>query len=180
MNGLHHGTREGYVWFWSPHASLRMLLDAVPELVLGRVVAITAFESGPFRVTEHERAQGWTNVGDVAYSAPVSDPRALPLGEWDEWYVLNTRRELRDPHVFVNYFDFAPEAADLSEMDPTWDRAVAEEMLRYRRQRAERFWQQLVTIQPIAFLAEGHALTCVAADEMLFPRILAAISPPAR
>jgi hypothetical protein len=175
MNGFRYGSRGDYGWYWSPNGRLADLVDSIPEIVLGRVVAVTSCDSGPLVLSPDELAAGWTSDGVVAFSPIITDPEILPTCEWDEWYVFDVRRELPKVDVFVNDGGFTPSPAPLGPLDPTWDRDAAEEAFRFENERAERFWCQLLSIRPIAFLAEGDALTCVTRDDELFDKVLAAM-----
>ena len=72
---------------------------------------------------------------------------------------------LRDLAVFVNDDTFAPYAM---RGDP------GPEIVQQVQERTERFWRQLISLEPFAFLASGTALTCVLKDEKLFHRVLLA------
>jgi hypothetical protein len=175
MNDVRHGFRDQYAWFWSRHGHLGDFAGRIPEIVLGRVVAVTLCDSGGLVLSPDELVAGWTSDGIVAFSPIVTDPKILPTCGWDEWYVLDVRRELPELDVFVNYGGLTPSSAPLGPLDPTWDRGAAEERVRFETERAEQFWCQLLSIRPIAFLAEGDALTCVTCDDRLLDEVLAAM-----
>ena len=126
-------------------------------------------------------AQGLTAAQALAmsalvFAAPFMVPSGqLPTGEWDEWYVLDAPRRLGGLHVFVNYGDFTPSPAPLGGLDPTWDRVAAGQTLRHSQERAERFWTQLLSLRPRAYLAEADTLTCVTNDDTLFAAVGAAL-----
>jgi len=171
-----HGTRDGYSWLWSNERRLSEVLQAVPELVLGQVVAVTACDSGPFQPNADEHAAGWSVEREVAFSPRIRDVRQLPLKTWDEWYVFTERRVLPEIHVFVNDGNFTPDPMPpLRDLEPTWDRMAAGEDRRLVVEQAEWFWHQLLAVQPAAFLAEGDTLTCVIASETLFASVLAVV-----
>ena len=171
-----HGRHDGYHWLWSAEGRLSEVLQAVPELVLGQIVAVTALDSGPFRPSADDVVAGWTVERDVAFSPRIRDVPQLPLDQWDEWYVLAERRVLPALHVFVNYGNFTPDPEPpLRHLEPTWDRIAAVEEQRLAKEQAERFWHQLLAVQPAAFLAQGDTLTCVIASETLFTKVLAVV-----
>jgi hypothetical protein len=177
MQPILHGTHEGYSWVTSADTGLRELLRAVPELVLGRVVAITSFDSGPLRPTVDRLAAGWATDGDVAVSPPIGTIDEVPFAGWDEMYVLSRRVLLAEPDVFVNYEDFSPNPVQsLGDLDPALSPSDAQDVLQGSLGRTMRFWRQLLRLQPRAFLADGTLMTCVVQDEQLFRRVLLALA----
>ena len=71
------GSENGYEWLVAT-CSLGDLLSVCPEIVLGKFVAVTAFDSAPLVPTEEERANGWDSQFGIAYSPRVADPKAVP------------------------------------------------------------------------------------------------------
>lgn len=168
------GTRGGYQWLWSKNGMLRGLIERVPDLVTGKVVAVTSFDSGPLQLTDPDLATGWRSEGGVAYSPPLEDASTLPLAGWDECYVLDALKALPTVEVFVNYGDFNPNPdRQIEPQGPGWDRLGAEEALRHSLERTERFWAQLVGLDATSYLAENDAMICVTKDVAAFDRALA-------
>jgi len=97
------GKHGDYRWFQSPNGFLSGLIRRVPQLVIGRFVAVISFDSGPFRPSEHEVQLGWTSVDEVAYSPRVTAPEDLPYDQYDEWYVFSHPTTVGSPEDFVNY-----------------------------------------------------------------------------
>lgn len=95
----------------------------------------------------------------------------LPLAGWDEWYVISEKRALATLpvlEVFVNDSAFTPYAL---EAGPEWE--WDPQTIRLSEERTERFWRQLATVRPLAFLADGfQGLTCVLNNEKLFERVI--------
>jgi hypothetical protein len=166
------GQNEDYFWVEAPYLGLYDLVSAIPELVHGKRIAITSFDSGPFRPSSKEVAAGWQAQGSVAFSPVIRDVEQLPTGEYDEWYVGATWPAGFEPHVFINYggFSLRDPAHLVEKLRPTWDR-MASEFARDRilEQQAQ-FWTQLGRLSPISYLAEGDLLVCVTRDERLFER----------
>ena len=176
LDGPRRGERGALHWACSPNGSLPVLLRRCPELVVGKFVAVTSFDSGPLRLGPRDIAAGWRSDGDVAYSPRVQAIEQLGTGEWDEWYVLDAPRRLPPLEVFVNYGGFTPEPTP-NEIEPGswWDPQSADSLDQYVSGMAERFWAQLQAIRPFGYVAEGDALTVVAADGELVDRVLAAM-----
>src|SRR5579885_214321 len=67
---LQIGSTNGYQWLVSTDRQLDVL-DCCPDVVLGKYVAITYFDSGPLELTEGQRSAGWVSHGEVAYSPQI-------------------------------------------------------------------------------------------------------------
>jgi hypothetical protein len=164
---LQTGSTDGYQWLVSTGRQLDVL-ECCPELVLGKYVAITSFDSGPLRLAEGERSAGWASLGEVAYSPEIQHVNMVPREYFSELYVFGTPTNLgvlADPrrnifesemqngqvHTFVN-FDFGfhdPKYAKLTHM----------------------FWQQLGWIKAESYLAENDYLILVTANSQVFARV---------
>src|SRR4051812_38654244 len=143
------GRRGDYYWFESAELPLYKLLSQIPEVARGRHVAVTAFDSGPLRLSEEEKASGWRSVEGVAVSPLVDDPEAVPNDQFDEWYIFEALPPVIRPEVFVNYVAFSLQ--DPALLAHYYDLPDLQ----------ERFWQQLAAIRPESYLAEGSNLICV-------------------
>jgi hypothetical protein len=132
------GSRSGY-WVvqwsedWDP--SLLGVLEAVPELMLNRRVAITSCDSGPYRPTEEEYAMGWTYSTEIALSSPIESILQLPAPGFDEWYVYDREPLIIPNFSFVNYYDFSP-------LDSSADTS-------------KKFWDQVESVKPLHVLGDG-------------------------
>jgi hypothetical protein len=153
--------KQGDYWWLEVQAAVPCLhdvLEACPALVLGRYVAVTSFDSGPFKPSDKERIAGWTADGAVAYSPEVQSPDELPLDQYDEWYVFERPTRIAGTEVFVNYGDFSLLAR------PADDEAARQCVLDIQR----RFWTQLGRLRPETYLAEGDRLALVTARRDIF------------
>ena len=175
MDDIRHGSRDGFWWVWSRDSRLSDVLAAVPELVVGKIVAVTSFDSGPLSLTEEDLRRGWTARGSVALSPVVQSADQLSMGEWDEWYVLDEAMPLPELAVFVNFDGFTPSPMRVPDVDATWCKAAAADLLRSREELANAFWSQISAVRPFAFIAEGDSFTCVVSDEKLARKVLAAM-----
>lgn len=150
------GEKEGYYWL-SVRTDARLLgqtVKNVPALFLGKVVAITLFDSGPLTPGDDEIAMGWHRTGDVLWTTSIKDPAVLPYAGWDEWYVFDKEKELPKFDVLTNYSSFRLDdlAAVLRE-NPNWDKSV----LDFDMKLQDTFWRQVKILQPLSFLAENDA-----------------------
>src|SRR5215467_13302913 len=100
------GTHLNYQWLESASLHLHQVLRGVPEIVVGRCVAITSFDSGPLEPTSKELQQGWKYAYGVTYVPDVRDRTQLPYDGYDEWYVLDVQRDLGSVDTYVNYAGF--------------------------------------------------------------------------
>ena len=155
------GRQGRYFWAVLGGESPR-LVQALPVLLQGRRVMITAFDGGAFHPTDDEIRKGWERRGRAALSPPIVDAATIPAAEYDEWYVFtDSVHELGDCEIFVNYLGFSPVRCNEREWDETWDRAV----LRNQEAIQARFWQQLERIAPWSYFAENEWFTFVTQSE---------------
>lgn len=132
-----HAERFGYwaiQWSaaWDP--SLTDLLRVAPELVLGRRVAITSCDSGPYVPSEDELSAGWSLCETTAISREIAQPAELPAPGFDEWYVFDSTPQVVPMRNHVNQYNFSV----LDECDAT-----------------ELFWEQIRKAQPLHVLGAG-------------------------
>ncbi|MGA7462195.1 MAG: hypothetical protein WBW69_18330 [Candidatus Korobacteraceae bacterium] len=168
---LQSGSKNGYQWLVSTDRR-RGVLGCCPDVVLGKYVAITSFDSGPLQLTEAQMIAGWVSRGEIAYSPEIRHVNTVPQAYFSEAYVFGAPTNLgvlADPkknifqseiqqgqvHAFVN-FDFGlhdPEYADLAHM----------------------FWQQLGWMKADSYLAENDYLIFVTANAKVFARVYEAL-----
>ena len=159
---LHAGQQHAYQWLVSG-AQIRDLAAIVVRFHRGLRLCITAFDSGPLRLTTEELDQGWSAQRGVAISPPIEDSLAIPHDQYDEWYVLDDPTPLEcDIEVFVNYgaFTLLPPAETYKTYDPTWEKSGLEWLALAQ----DRFWDQLQQIQPRTFVASGDNDVVVSRD----------------
>ena len=168
---LETGSSGGYQWLVSTDRQFDVL-EFCPDVVIGKYVAITSFDSGPLRLTEEQKSAGWASEGGIAYSPKIADVKAVPLRYFSELYVFSNPTNLgvladprknifdsdiqqRQVHAFVNY-DFGfhdAEYADISRM----------------------FWQQLGWMKAESYLAENDYVILVTANSELFASVYKAV-----
>jgi len=160
------GTHGAYDWLVADR-TLRDVLEACPELVVGKYLAITSFDSGPLALSESEIAERWESRDGIAYSPRISRIDGLPYDNcYDEWYVLDAPRtigireescsnpfEEHDPSVVFTPVNrhFSPNHED--------------------QQVLELFWRQLDRIRPTSYIADCTAfVTLVTSDKQAFAK----------
>src|SRR5215472_13741572 len=84
---LQTGSTNDYQWLVSTDRQLDVL-KCCPDVVLGKYVAITSFDSGPLRLTEGQRSAGWASHGEIAYSPAIQHVKAVPQAYFSELYVF--------------------------------------------------------------------------------------------
>jgi hypothetical protein len=166
------GSRGAYRWLTTSRESLHPLLDACPQTVLNKYVAVTSLDSGPLVLHEEERAAGWENRSGIAYSPKLQSVQQLPQAGYDEWYIFQSPADLGQVWqgdvfdaplpsgsvaVFVNYGGF-------SLHNPGMQRLL------------DLFWTQLESIRPESFVADGDLLNFVSRDQELFAAVCAALA----
>lgn len=149
------GYKSGFwVVEWSDDLdqSLWKFVSQFPEVVLGKRVAITSFDSGPLVPSQDEYANGWEKRGDVAISPVVESIEDVPSAGFDEWYVYSSEVSNAPTQSFVNYSGFAP-----------LDEASAQ---------VDDFWTQVVNCQPLHIIGEGDPTMFFATrDQAVFEKV---------
>jgi hypothetical protein len=108
---------------WDP--SLADLLAEMPELVLGRYVSIASCDSGPYRPTAEEIANGWDMTDSIAASPIIKMVTDLPMPGFDEWYVHALRPAAYAYQSFVNQYGFSPLDSGEKELNAFWSQIEA-------------------------------------------------------
>lgn len=152
------GSEQGYNWlaYHGKYSVLHKVIEACPEILLGKTLAITAFDSGPMHLTDEEKSAGWWSDDKIAFSPRIEDVDAISCNQYDEWLIFKSSpKGLGDVEIFVNYggFSIAPKESIYAPWDSTWDKSA----LDIDREMRERFWSQLARIAPESYLAEGDA-----------------------
>jgi hypothetical protein len=82
------GQNRQYYWLTTTDFDAVELLRLCPEIVVGKFIVTTAFDSGPLRIPLG--IDGWHSEGGLAYSPQIISPNDVPLGRYDEFYVFDT------------------------------------------------------------------------------------------
>ncbi len=153
------GEHSGYKWIESTSYSLSELLKCLPQAIVGRCVAIAAFDSGLLKPTPEELALGWMYTHDVAFSPIVSNASELPYDGFDEWYILDGPRDLGPLEVFVNYCGFRlSDPGERGELrDPARDAVAWRYDIAVERERQEQFWAQIERVGPETCILDGDS-----------------------
>jgi hypothetical protein len=171
------GSHGAYEWL-SADLDLTEFLQSCPEVAVDRYLAVTSNDSGPMALTEREKAEGWIEIGEIAYSPRLLHSEGLPhplCGYFNEWYLFGaparqldamsrgnafeSKLEPGEVFAFVNYYLFLPSHNDVTGL----------------------FWKQLDWIQPESYVSdtEGH-LTFVTRNRELFMSVQAKLEDHSR
>jgi hypothetical protein len=157
------------VWEWLVTDRQFDLLRICPNVVLGKYVVITSFDSSPLVPTDEEKAAGWESRSNLAYSPKIQDVASLPRAEYDEWYIFVSPVELGTSHLAENVFEVPQEQGHVSvfvnygfALHPS-ERAGG---------LAHLFWSQMERIGPESYVADNEYLTFVSANKTLFVSVL--------
>lgn len=119
---MKHYTGKTLDYFWVEFSStefdLISLVEQIPNLLLGKYLAIICFDGGIFVPTEEERLRGWNKIKQVSFS-PILTKAELkgPIFEnHDQWCLFETKSEIESMTDFVNYGMFTLKNRDF-ELD---------------------------------------------------------------
>jgi hypothetical protein len=154
---MNEGKTHNYYWIEGNKFDLHDLVRKCPELLIGKTVAITAFDSGPLSPNDEEKGFGWYSKEDVFYAPKISDPEKLPYEQYDEWYIFDELKEFKPIDVFVNYGSFflRDPSYQLKGIDPTWDKIGLQHQIDGQREMQEKFWGYVCQIKPRSFVMDG-------------------------
>lgn len=156
MRRPRHITRDGYQaidWRDGEGFFITDVWQRFPELVVGRYLVNTSYDSGSLTLLGSEREHGWRNVGRLAHSPQIHSIDEIPHDQFDEWLVFGQPVQVEEFETMVNYYGFTP-------IDFGWD------------EKRERFWQQVIRLQPLHVLAENDGVYLVSRDEDLIHKII--------
>jgi hypothetical protein len=161
------GKHDGYFWCESTSACLTDFLESFQDYFDGRWIAVTAFDSGPLKVSEDQRTRGWRSRGRVVLIPPSSG--LPPVDGWDEWYLFADApalEQFKEIEVFVNYSEFGFTPFPTKFRTRQSDAGIAA-MHRC-------FWSQIGRLDPETFVADGDRLVVVTKDHNVFEQVAAA------
>ena len=147
------------------------LLQICPEVVLGKYVAITSFDSGPLVLSDEEKMAGWASRSNIAYSPKIQEVAILPRDTYDEWYIFGSPVDLGTSHLRENVFEVPQEERHVSVFVNYGFALHPPE----RAGLAYLFWPQMERIRPESYVADNYYLTFVSANKTLFASVLDAV-----
>jgi len=146
------------------------LRSLITEFHTDQRLCITAFDSGPIMPSPAEQRLGWTLVGDIMVSPPMTPQLDVPSGEYDEWYVvqsLPTSLEITERYVNTCGFNLADPHAMAATQDPTWDRTNYDWLVPIQ----SRFWSDMERLNPSSYISSGDADIVVSRNTAFVNRV---------
>jgi hypothetical protein len=160
------GANNGYEWLEADQ-DLRTFLSLCPEAIAGKYLAVTAVDSGSFVPSGTDVAEGWKNVGGIAYSPRLGATADLPKGccclDCCGFDFFVTEIAPENVFAFINSF------LRLYPPDPR-DQVIT-----------DLFWKQIEWMQPESYIADGlDCLIFATRNRTLFATVRAALEaqPP--
>ncbi len=148
------GNYKDYHWVEWERATIPELLVSVPDIVAGRYLVNTSFDSGKLFLSDEEKLQGWRSVGDLTYSPQIKDANSIPHDQFDEWLIFLQPTEIPSWEAVINY-------GGLSLGDQTFDWIH------------QKLWPQIETVRPESYLAEGDRLIFITRNMQMHKLALA-------
>ncbi|WP_164102798.1 hypothetical protein [Candidatus Laterigemmans baculatus] len=169
-DSIFSGTHGKWTWI-----VVRQMIRDLPALTrehhAGQRLCITAFDSGPITPSADELSLGWTLVGDVMVSPPLTPQLQIPFDTHDEWYVFRSLPDsLTVTDRYVNYcgFNLADPHTMAGSQDASWDRTNYDWLIPIQR----RFWADIERLDPSSYVCSGDADTVVTRDQEFAARFL--------
>ncbi|MEM9502866.1 MAG: hypothetical protein AAGA01_02800 [Cyanobacteria bacterium P01_E01_bin.43] len=157
------GQKENYHWLVSENP-ISNLLESVVEHHREMLLHVTSFDSGPLILTEREKELGWSRSGFVSISPPLESGLSIPHDQYDEWYLSTAPLEFPSSfEAFVNFCAFTlVHPSEITKNDALpWERVRMD----FLPPLQEKFWKQLLTIQPETYIGMGEQDIFVSQDE---------------
>jgi hypothetical protein len=155
------GQHGDYYWIEYPstYFNLDNLVKDHADLLIGKYLALVCFDSGPFRLTDEEKTNGWYEKNEIAYSPQLTRSHVYNLfyEQYDQWCLFTTPTEFQSMTDFVNYggFSLVSKEAELTNADPTWDLVGIKKNIEFHEQLVTTFWEEITNINPYNFIADG-------------------------
>lgn len=166
-------------WLESADSHFRKMLKLCPEVLIGKCLVISCFDSGPLRATEEELAKGWQQQGDLVIVPRVNSVSDLPYDNYDEWYIFPNYTNPEITEVFVNapMTLKSPESL-LTDYIAAGQQADVVGARNYAQDSAEHqllFWHEITGIGPESYIGCGDQLIFASQNPELFNAVLKAL-----
>lgn len=143
----------------------------MPEIALGKYVAITSIDSGALALNETDRATGWQSRDRIAYSPKVQTIDSLPREGWDEWYISEKPFDLGTSHLGENIFEVPHGPGHISDFVNFGFAFHRDE----DHSLARLFWQQMEWIHPESYMSDNNFLSFATVNEPIFEKVHQAV-----
>ncbi|WP_085615080.1 MULTISPECIES: hypothetical protein [unclassified Pseudomonas] len=148
-----HGDYRTLDWNTGCDVNLGTIVRQLPQVVMGRYVAIAWSDSAQYNLSAAEIELGWECVGDLVLSPLITDIAQLPTPGFDEWHIFERMPDWTKLSKFRRAIAFQPFADGVE---------------------ADEFWSQIEELQPEhALLGACPSLLLITRDEAIYERTLA-------
>ena len=148
--------RNGYHaldWQHDSGLVITHIWERFPDLVIGRYLVNTSFDSGFLTLSDSEQQDGWRMIGKLAHSPPIRSTQEIPHDQFDEWLVFDQPVQVTEFESMVSYTSFTP-------IDFAWE------------EKRERFWEQIGQLQPLHVIAVNDGVYLLSKDGELVSKLL--------
>ena len=148
--------RDGYYSLCWPNRSdlsILNLWEKCPDLVIGKYLVNTSYDSGRLTLSDEKMETGWRMIGALAHSPRIRSTDEIPHDQFDEWLVFDRPVVVEKFETFVNYTTFSPTDEDWD----WWER--------------ESFWTQVLRLNPLHVIGENDAVYVVSRDKDLISKL---------
>ena len=153
---MRHIEKDGYHLFdWLGRQDFHIddFWGEYPELVVGKFLVNTSFDSGHLVLTDKEEREGWKMVGQLAHSPRILNGSQIPHDQYDEWLVFDALYEVTEFETMVNYSSFTP-------VDFAWE------------EKMNRYWEQILRHRPLHVIGDNGGVYLVTRDTDIASRLL--------
>ncbi len=138
------GKYREFYWLQTDDFGQKDVIEQCTNFLLGKYLAVTAFDSGEPNLSSEEIQAGWKMNLSIAYSPKLDNMiiAIIPYAGFDEWFFLEDNTVITVEEDYVNYalFDLCDERMP------------------------KNFWNQIYFNCPYAYVADGMQLTVVSKD----------------
>jgi hypothetical protein len=139
-------------WREEPGFFITHIWRQFPDLVLGKYLVNTSYDSGFLTLSPSELEAGWRMVGRLAHSPQIRTPDQIPHDQYDEWLIFDKPTQVEEFETLVNYCGFTP-------VDFGWD------------DKLERYWEQFMRLKPLHAIGENDGVYLISREENLIRKI---------
>lgn len=154
---LDHGRQGDFLWLWSAIGEVTILLEACPDVVRGRPVMVTDYESAPPALKPEEKAQGWRDLHGFAFHHALPETGNLIWSDLCEVYVFkNDSGPEAPPPVFNDGRLTLRDPEDAFPHQETWDRRIISTDREALRKQQRAFWETMHGLEVESYLGVGQ------------------------
>src|SRR5208337_4277448 len=177
------GQRGEYQWLVSEQIDIHRLLEILPEVALGKCLAISLFDSGPLVPTDEERSKGWQVHGRLTVVPEVVVVGDLPSEQYDEWYLFTSPTMPEIPETFANCGGFTLEPPQVSlqfaraqaSVGAQADLKMIQQAAEMQQELLDSFWAQMERVRPDTYIGDGDHFVFVTVNSLLFEKVQIAV-----